>query len=196
MKKQCLLLLTSRLPPPPLAARFFSLIKSLGSTHLFREPCNAAFAMVFCLHGGVLRVMTNVENRPKFNVFDPPVGAIEKKHSSEIDDESGRLTSERETREETGVDLTKLSKTQHISTFSLGHGISYVVYFSRGRMLNGVPWSKNNDVSNACHMRSSNVFSMLLASNEQLYQCGPHIMRLRKCYREMLLQLWSMLHPE
>jgi len=117
--------------------------------------------MVFCLHCGVLHVMTNVENRPKFNVFGPPGGAIEEKHHDEIVDESGRLTSERETREETGVDLTKLSKTQHIGTFSLGHGISYVVYFSRDRMPNGAPWSKNNDVSNACHMRSSNVFSML-----------------------------------
>jgi ADP-ribose pyrophosphatase YjhB (NUDIX family) len=188
--------LTTYLKTDPLAARFFSLIKSLRATQLFREPCNAAFAMVFCLHGGVLRVMTNVENRPKFNVFGLPGGVIEKKHSSEIDDESGRLTAERETREETGVDLTKLSKTQHIYTFSLGHGISYVVYFSENRMPNGAPWRKNKEVSAVCHMRFSNVFSMLLASNNQSYQCGPHNMRLRECYREVLLQLWSMMHPE
>lgn len=188
--------LTAYLKTDPLAARFFRLIKSLGDTQLFREPCNAAFAMVFCLDRGVLRVMTNVENRPKYNVFGPPGGAIEKKHSSEIDDESGRLTAERETREETGVDLTKLSKTQHICTFSLGHGIRYVVYFSENRMPNGDPWRKNKEVSAVCHMRFSNVFSMLLASNKQSYQCGPHNMRLRECYREVLLQLWSMLHPE
>ena len=188
--------LTAYLKTDPLAARFFSLIKSLGATQLFREPCNAAFAMVFCIHGGVLRVMTNVENRPKFNVFGLPGGVIEKKHSSEIYDESGRLTAERETREETGVDLTKLSKTQHICTFSLGHGIRYVVYFSENRLPNGAPWRKNKEVSAVCHMRFSNVFSMLLAYNKQSYQCGPHIMRLRECYREVLLQLWSMLHPE
>jgi len=188
--------LTAYLKTDPLAARFFSLIKSLGATQLFREPCNAAFAMVFCLHGGVLRVMTNVENRPKFNVFGLPGGDIEKKHSSEIDDESGRLTAERETREETGVDLTNLSKTQHICTFSLGHGNRYVVYFSEDRLPNGAPLRKNEEVSAVCYMRFSNFFSMLLTFNKRSYQCGPHIMRLRECYREVLLQLWSMMHPE
>jgi ADP-ribose pyrophosphatase YjhB (NUDIX family) len=152
--------------------------------------------MVFSIHGGVLRVMTNVENRHKFPVFGLPGGVVETKHPSEIDDESGRLTAERETREETGVDLTKLSKTQHICTFSLGHGIRYVVYFSEDRLPNGAPWRKNKEVSAVCHMRFSDVFSMLLASNKQSYQCGQQIMRLRECYRKVLLQLWSMLHPE
>ena len=189
--------LSKYLETDPLAARFFSLIKILGDTQLFLESCIAAFAMVFHVdHRGVLRVMTTVENRHKYKVFGLPGGAIEKKYSSEIDDKSGRLTAERETREETGVDLTKLSKTQHICTFSLGHGIRYVVYFSEDRMPNGAPWRKNTEVSAVCHMRFSTVFSTLLASNKQSYQCGPHKMRLRECYREVLLQLWSMLHPE
>ena len=155
---------------------------NLGDTQLFLESCIAAFALVFSIQNGVLRVMTTVENRPKFNVLGLPGGAIEKKNHKEIDDKSGRLTAERETREETGVDLTKLSKTHHICTFSLGHGIRYVVYFSEDRMPNGAPWRKNKEVSAVCHMRFSNVFSMLLASNMRL--------------REVLLQLWSMLHPE
>ena len=180
----------------PLADSFFRLIMSLKDKQNFIGPWKAAFALVFSIQNGVLRVMTTVENRPKFNVLGLPGGATEEKYCNEIVDESGRITAERETREETGVDLSKLSKTQCICTISLGHGICYVVYFSENRMPNGAPWRKNKEVSAVCHMRFSNVFSTLLASNKQSYQCGPHNMRLRKCYREMLLQLWSMLHPE
>lgn len=189
--------LSKYLETDPLAARFFSLIMCLAATQLFGDPCIAAFAMVFHVdHRGVLRVMTTVEKRRKYNVLGLPGGAIDKKCSSEIANKSGRLTAERETLEETGVDLTKLPKTQYICTFSLGHGIRYVVYFSEDRLPNGAPWRKNNEVCAVCHMRFSSVFSMLLASNKQSYKCGPHNMRLRECYRKVLLQLWSMLHPE
>ena len=116
--------LTAYIKTDTLAARFFSLIKSLGAAQ-----CSIRY--------GVLPPRWSSPRDDQRR--EPPIGAIEKKHSSEIDDESGLLTAEHETREETGVDLTKLSKTQHICTFSLGHCIRYVVYFSENRACPTVP---------------------------------------------------------
>jgi 8-oxo-dGTP pyrophosphatase MutT (NUDIX family) len=178
------------------ATRFFNLITALGSTQRFSKPCDAAFALVFSAHRGVLRVMINVENRRKHKVFGPPGGGIEPKYPRETDDKSGRLTAERETIEETGVDITRLRETRHITTFSIGSGIRYAVYFTSARLPNGDPWIKNNEVSAVCHMRFADIFSANLSDEKTVYTCDTHKLRLRDCFRKPLLNLWKMMHPE